>query len=147
MLIFVLVLHPGLKLEYFRQKEWEEEWIDNAEALVHEKYTADYKDNKDPMTPTPAVNTEPVSTIIGVSILILITLLQLDDNDFADISVTNNTGPKSTELEDYLRKPVEKVKEPLKWWVANRHVYPTLHRMALDYLSIPGSSVHLFSLL
>jgi hypothetical protein len=39
-----------------------------------------------------------------------------------------------------LRKPVESVKNPLKWWVANRHVYPKLYRMALDYLSIPATS-------
>jgi len=30
---------------------------------------------------------------------------------------------------------------PLKWWHDNRHVYPTLYRMALDYLSIPGESL------
>ena len=30
----VSVLHPGLKLEYFRQQEWEDEWIDNMTDLV-----------------------------------------------------------------------------------------------------------------
>ena len=46
----------------------------------------------------------------------------------------------------YLRNEVENVKDPLKWWYDNRHVYPTLHRMALDYLSIPGEllSISLF---
>jgi hypothetical protein len=39
-LIFVLtvighsVLHPCLKLEYFRIQEWEQEWIDAAENLT-----------------------------------------------------------------------------------------------------------------
>ena len=41
----------------------------------------------------------------------------------------------------YMRNEVEKVKDPLKWWNDNRHVYPTLYRMALDYLSIPGESL------
>jgi len=36
---------------------------------------------------------------------------------------------------------VEKVKDPLKWWNDNCHVYPTLYHMALDYLSIPGKSL------
>ena len=40
----------------------------------------------------------------------------------------------------YLRGLVENVTDPLRWWNNNRHVYPTLYRMALDYLSIPGSS-------
>ena len=68
-----------------------------------------------------------------------------DDNDdddftaFANISVTKHIRIRSSELREYLRKPVENVKEPLKWWVANCHVYPNLHRMALDYLSIPGA--------
>ena len=74
-------------------------------------------------------------------------MLSQADNDFSsftNISVTERIGDKSTELEEYLRKPVENVKEPLKWWIANRHVYPTLHRMALDYLSIPGELYYTF---
>src|SRR5260221_341927 len=37
------VLHPGLKLEYFRQREWEKEWIEQAEKLVCEEYAANYE--------------------------------------------------------------------------------------------------------
>ena len=47
MLTFNLVLHPGLKLEYFQQKEWEEEWIDMAEELVCKVYVAQYKGKED----------------------------------------------------------------------------------------------------
>jgi hypothetical protein len=67
--------------------------------------------------------------------------LQADNDDFAtfsNISVTNHIGFRTSEVDEFLRKPVENVKDPLKWWVANRHVYPNLYRMALDYLSIPG---------
>ena len=71
------------------------------------------------------------------------------DNDFttfANISVTNQVGSHTSELREYLRKPVEYVKDPLKWWVASRHTYPNLYRMALDYLSIPGKqSNHILS--
>lgn len=67
-----------------------------------------------------------------------------DDSDddaftaFANISVTKVVASRRSELDEYLRKPVENVKDPLKWWIANRHVYPNLYRMALDFLSIPG---------
>jgi len=37
------VLHPGLKLEYFRQHDWKKKWIEQAETMVHEKYTATYE--------------------------------------------------------------------------------------------------------
>jgi hypothetical protein len=68
--------------------------------------------------------------------------LQADNDDFAafsNISVTNHIGSRTSEVDEFLRKPVKNVKDPLKWWVANRHVYPNLYRMALDYLSIPGA--------
>jgi len=37
------VLHPELKLKYFRLREWEKEWIEQAEKLVREEYTASYE--------------------------------------------------------------------------------------------------------
>ena len=31
------------------------------------------------------------------------------------------------------------VKDGLLWWFERKHIYPTLYRMAMDYLSIPGT--------
>jgi len=91
---------------------------------VREEYMTRYEGKVGPTTPVPD------------------TTDSVDDNDdfatFSNISVTNHVGSRTSELEEFLRQPVENVKEPLKWWVANRHIYPNLHRMALDYLSIPG---------
>jgi len=119
---FTSVLHPGLKLEYFRQHGWEEEWVENAEALVREKYTTCYEGKAGPTAAADTADTADDDGFVA----------------FTNISVTNRIGFRTSELQEYLRKPVENVKEPLKWWVANRHIYPNLHRMALDYLSIPG---------
>jgi hypothetical protein len=44
----------------------------------------------------------------------------------------------SDELRLYLSSPPEEVLHPLRWWYEKRLLYPRLHRMALDYLSIPG---------
>jgi hypothetical protein len=38
-----MILHPGLKLEYFRLREWEKEWIDQAEKIVREEFAANYE--------------------------------------------------------------------------------------------------------
>jgi hypothetical protein len=38
-----LVLHPGLKLEYFRQQQWPEDWIDTAENIVRKEYIDKYE--------------------------------------------------------------------------------------------------------
>lgn len=37
------VLHPGLKLEYFRRHQWEKEWIEQAVKMVREEYSANYE--------------------------------------------------------------------------------------------------------
>jgi hypothetical protein len=39
----LIVLHPGLKLEYFRQQKWEEDWIETAENLAREEYIDVYE--------------------------------------------------------------------------------------------------------
>lgn len=44
------------------------------------------------------------------------------------------------ELQEYLSQPAERVKvNPLRWWWDKRHTWPTLSRMALDFLCIPGT--------
>lgn len=47
-------------------------------------------------------------------------------------------GSQASKLQGYLCKSVENVKNPLKWWIASQNIYPNLHCVALDYLSIPG---------
>lgn len=43
LLIILRVLHPGLKLEYFRMHEWEQDWIKVAKDMVHDEYNLNYK--------------------------------------------------------------------------------------------------------
>ena len=66
-------------------------------------------------------------------------IIKQESLDFGDISVVANAS--LSEIDEYLRHPVQNVKDPLKWWYANRTLYPNLSRMALDYLSIPGKVV------
>jgi hypothetical protein len=118
-----MVLHPGMKLEYFHNQKWEGEWIEQAETLVREEYTTKYEKAPDES------NTAPKNSS------------NMDNNGFAsfgNLSVT--TCARVSEIQEYLSHPVENVQDPLKWWTDNKYVYPNLHRMALDYLSIPGKS-------
>ena len=48
------------------------------------------------------------------------------------------------ELDRYLSTDPEHVTNALAWWHEKRFVYPRLHRMALDYLTIPGEFYLLF---
>lgn len=34
----VMVLHPGMKLEYFHNQKWQQNWSEEAELLVREVY-------------------------------------------------------------------------------------------------------------
>lgn len=56
-----------------------------------------------------------------------------------------STGPSFTnedELSRYLTEPVITMKpsDTRSWWVSKKNMYPRLARMALDYLSILGTS-------
>jgi len=46
------------------------------------------------------------------------------------------------ELDRYLSTDPEHVTDALAWWYEKRAIYPCLHRMVLDYLTIP--EFHLF---
>lgn len=37
-LILISVLHPQLKLKYFQQRNWAQDWIDTAETIVREEF-------------------------------------------------------------------------------------------------------------
>jgi hypothetical protein len=39
----LIILHPGLKLEYFHQQNWKLEWIKTAERMVRDEYSRTYE--------------------------------------------------------------------------------------------------------
>lgn len=52
--------------------------------------------------------------------------------------------PKSDlrdELDHYLNTDPEHVTDAITWWYEKCFVYPRLHRMVLDYLTIPGELI------
>ena len=49
------------------------------------------------------------------------------------------SSDRGTELNCYLTTDIEHVTDAIAWWHEHRIVYPCLLRMALDYLSIPGT--------
>ncbi|TFK82771.1 hATC-domain-containing protein, partial [Polyporus arcularius HHB13444] len=45
------------------------------------------------------------------------------------------------EFDRYIAEPTVFTKDPLGWWWERRREYPRLSRMAIAYLTIPGTSV------
>jgi hypothetical protein len=60
-------------------------------------------------------------------------------SSFANISVAPKSKAPVSELDAYLKLDVEDVADPLEWWNKGKGSFPQLHRMALDFLSIPGT--------
>ena len=62
------------------------------------------------------------------------------NNIFDDLPALS--APLKTDLRDeldtYLSTDPEHVTDSIAWWYEKRYVYPRLHRMALDYLTVPG---------
>jgi hypothetical protein len=64
----------------------------------------------------------------------------MSKNIFDNLPVLQPPKPAELcgELDRYLSTDPEHVADALAWWYEHKHIYPHLHRMALDYLSIPG---------
>ncbi|KAF5317480.1 hypothetical protein D9758_019086 [Tetrapyrgos nigripes] len=131
-----MVLHPGLKLEYFRRRKWQEPWIRQAESLTREAYN-EYAQRAQLLqnSVTSTTDDEPATSSSST------TPQPMQFHDFTNISVApSTTVTVRDELADYLAMPLENVKDPLMWWWEKRTVFPILSQMALDYHSIPATS-------
>ena len=124
-LFHISVLHPQLKLKYFQQRHWAQDWIDTAETIVREEFEKyDTRPTLGPVLSVPEVDDIEATT------------------DFLDIPMD---GLKEiSELDDYLSQPIEKVTDPIKWWWDHRKVFPKLSGMAFDFLSVPGTFYLMF---
>lgn len=52
------------------------------------------------------------------------------------------SASETDELERYLAADLERVDDAIEWWQDRQKKYPRLSRMALDFLTIPGTSPH-----
>ncbi|KDQ19703.1 hypothetical protein BOTBODRAFT_170759 [Botryobasidium botryosum FD-172 SS1] len=110
---FVLLLHPMFKMEYMQDQEWEQDWIDRAVTLLRETWQTKYAPTPSPTMPSASTPTPATDFTAG------------------------------DQLETYLSEPVLNVIDPLAYWNEKRlsGACPELAQMALDYLTIPATSV------
>jgi hypothetical protein len=138
---FPAVLHPRHKLHYFKKAGWDEAWIETARDIVRAEFDQTYAfmdvDFEESVAPL-------VRTFYSSCRYRKLTFLQHSspstENIFDDLPALS-APPKSElrdELDRYLSTDPEHVTDPFEWWYERRSVYPRLHRMALDYQTIPG---------
>lgn len=139
----LLVLHPPLKLKYFWQHEWTQEWIDAAKGILWDEYLKYDAPNK--------VNTDLVSRLCFFSLFLKLTTVigwvhdQWQCHRLLQHSNGNIQG--LDKLDKYLLQPMKKVHDPVKWWWDCCHQFLNLLKMALDYLSISGTSPYSYHVL
>jgi hypothetical protein len=50
-LIFLVVLHPRHKLQYFQKAHWKPEWVAAAEQILRDEFDRTYRFREEPTTP------------------------------------------------------------------------------------------------
>ncbi|KDR68985.1 hypothetical protein GALMADRAFT_1352965 [Galerina marginata CBS 339.88] len=132
-----MVLHPQHQLDYFHRAGWMLEWIGTADTLVRDEFNQSYKnralggeDNNDKNGASSEKSGSENHTKESKNIF---------DNLLA-YKHTSKSKSVADELQLYLSTPTQNAAQPFLWWYEKRHAYPHLHRMALDYLSIPAQT-------
>ncbi|KAL1949782.1 hypothetical protein VTO73DRAFT_8663 [Trametes versicolor] len=146
-----MILHPGHKLQYFRDENWPEEWINEAVELLHAEWRQYYKPAP-PEQPEEAPADAPALSSKGKGKATAsaqpstgrksaqASTEKATTELFASIS---NAGKSAKDaLEVYLEEPkLTTVDDPLHHWnLMLTSGNPWLARMALDFLSIPATS-------
>ena len=138
-----LVLHPRHKLQYFKNAGWEQDWIDTAKGIVRSVFDRSYAPRSsdrievDKPESAQARKVRPVTLCPGKRPLVP----QQSRNIFDDLPSLNAPNPDNLgdELDRYLNTDQEHTADVLMWWYDHSAAFPRLSRMALDYLSIPGT--------
>ncbi|RPD52436.1 hypothetical protein L227DRAFT_514794 [Lentinus tigrinus ALCF2SS1-6] len=118
-------MHPGYKLEHFRNVGWPEEWVTVIKDLIRDEWEKNYKPK--PAAPAPAPS-DPLPASRNLRRM------------FSGATATATAGADDP-LDVYLKSPVvPQVTDPLEYWNA-RLASPSdapLAQFALDFLSVPG---------
>jgi len=70
-----IVLHPGLKTQYFKDNKWPQNWQDNVIAITRKSFDEEYKEpGKPDGLPNSSVDPRPSNTVstpsVAISLLI-----------------------------------------------------------------------------
>lgn len=125
-----LVLDPRFKKKGFSKSSWGKELQESSLDKFHSIY-------RKYVTSSPSKQRESIPKHRELDNF-------FDDIDFESIyeAPKKYNNEFDQEIEDYLESPVEHEEtDILLWWKINCSKYPTIAKMAKDYLSIPATSV------
>ena len=139
-----VVIHPHHKLQYFKNAGWKEDWIETSQAIVHAEFDQTYAfmdiddEALDSEAPCPTVHIFWFILLLDADFFFSIPhpLLKNIFDELPALSAPLKTD--HDKLDHYLSTDPEHVTDAVAWWYKKQFVYPCLHCMALDYLTIPG---------
>ena len=97
-------MDPRIKLKYYENQEWEQEYIDVAKKILVDKYNECYCNADDGGSGSDAVTA---------------TVTNNNESNFFMFSfgINYNDNKKEDELEEYFRRPpINTHTDPLQWW-------------------------------
>ncbi|KIM88425.1 hypothetical protein PILCRDRAFT_95596 [Piloderma croceum F 1598] len=110
-----MLLHPCYKSTYFQKAGWPCKWIRMAEDILRKEWETNYK---------PSMSDLVQEAVPSVT----------KNNDFDSFNASSTANP----VDEWLSSSPVAGTDSLQWWTA----MPThpLHRMAMNFLSIPATS-------
>ncbi|KIJ99802.1 hypothetical protein K443DRAFT_132922 [Laccaria amethystina LaAM-08-1] len=128
-----LALDPAIKLKYAKNN-WDSKAYHAGYAAFKKVFAEYYEATTDA---TPALTAElPDSPVQGYG------SSWIRDHVRPHVERETSLLDPFQEFLDYINSPlVKKIKDPVHWWGEHQSDYPTLSRIAHDYLAIQGSSV------
>ena len=88
-------------------------------------------------------STAPYASSLPRSLMAVFVSQSVSENIFDNMPDLFSGNSRRTlsndELDLYLKAEPEAVSNPIQWWHTRRRLFPRLSRMALDYLTIPGT--------
>lgn len=122
MYAIAVILDPRFKLDYYEEHDWEPTEISDArDALV--RAVEEYR------TVSPQPDQAGGAARLG----------RIEEQKFRGLK--RRRVQKESEVERYLAAPtVDAGEDILKWWSRHSDIYPSLARLARDYLAIPATS-------
>ena len=125
-MFILIVLDPRMKLSYYKRQQWGE-WVEKMEKIVTSVYESYAQMGEGSSTNAAATDTATIS--------------DAEDDEFDTHMFGKGKRSSGTELDTYLDEPgVPLSTDPLVWWSMHENRFPTLARIARDYLAVPGNT-------
>jgi hypothetical protein len=135
LLVDYLVLHPRYKSTYFQKAGWPREWIRTAEDILRKEWETNYKPGVSGSVQDAVVCFDFVPTRVTADTYIYCMQPSVTKNKYFDDFDSFNASTADP-VDEWLSSSPVAGADGLQWWAA----MPThpLHRMAMNFLSIPG---------